>query len=383
MSLAPHVLAERALLGCLLWDPRRVMDVWGWLDADDFAFGTHRGVYGTLVGALRQDPGAAAARTSEHVISPNATLPELVLALPDLLQAGTYTDVRHNLLHAVHLHTLMAAVPAGASQHVRYGQMVQEASIRRQVLAWGVRMDQAAISVPTAEGSPEAITEAAEALADWLAELNTRVEVAHGHVHGLARPVEQPSPALRASARLPNPAALPSSETVERAARRVIHAAIVFPNLRKELVERLCPEDFPTTQTTNAWRVVMKVHCERFSPVDYVTVMWEQQRGEPTCGPGLSAEQLAVMIDAPVGGTQQALCTVVQSAIVRLVGRANTSVAQTATNAAVGVPDLLHTTGQIYDAVDHHARRLTGTTNGHISGATPRIPQSRRRRVQG
>src|SRR5215211_1395471 len=68
-------LASAAVLGALLWDPRRVRDVMDWLEPADFPHPIHRAVYATLVGLVA------------------AAEPVNLLELPATLASGRFQDV--------------------------------------------------------------------------------------------------------------------------------------------------------------------------------------------------------------------------------------------------------------------------------------------------
>ena len=92
-------LASAAVLGALLWDPRRVQEVMDWLEPADFPHPMHRAVYATLVGLVA------------------AGEPVNLLELPATLASGRFHDVhvdpgRPGPLGAAGLHTLLSFTPA-------------------------------------------------------------------------------------------------------------------------------------------------------------------------------------------------------------------------------------------------------------------------------
>jgi replicative DNA helicase len=82
-------LAERALLGALLWDSGRVRDVRDWLRPSDLTHWKARSIYATLTGLDRD----------------GRSVP--VTELPAVIAAGTYHDSRQGAITAVDLHTYL------------------------------------------------------------------------------------------------------------------------------------------------------------------------------------------------------------------------------------------------------------------------------------
>ena len=104
----------------------------------------------------------------------------------DSLAAGEFHDLPvprdgSGPLRAAHLHTLMAMTPAAdlshRTEHVLYGRLVLEASIRRQVAQLGARINQ---WVPVIAAGRVDTTDAAAALQRTLAELTHRMQDAGG-----------------------------------------------------------------------------------------------------------------------------------------------------------------------------------------------------------
>jgi hypothetical protein len=131
-------LAERALVGALLWDCGRVRDVRDWLRPSDLTHWKARAIYQTLTGLDREGRSVA------------------VTELPAVIAAGTYHDSRHRAITAVDLHTYLRATPATPpaspqfpaqlvrSNHVVYARQVLEAAARSLVTVAGSRIQQAA-----------------------------------------------------------------------------------------------------------------------------------------------------------------------------------------------------------------------------------------------
>jgi replicative DNA helicase len=158
-------LAERALVGALLWDSGRVRDVRDWLRPGDLNHWKARSIYQTLTGLDRD----------------GRSVP--VTDLPAVIAAGTYHDSRQGAITAVDLHTYMRATPATPpasaqfpdqlvrSNHVVYARRVLEAAARSMVTVAGSRIQEAA------EHSREYPDLGAGALAATLAHTQQRLQV--------------------------------------------------------------------------------------------------------------------------------------------------------------------------------------------------------------
>src|SRR3954470_15349452 len=182
-------LASAAVLGALLGDPRRVREVMDWLEPADFPHPMHRAVYATLVGLVA------------------AGEPVNLLKLPATLASGRFHDVhvdpgRPGPVGAAGLHTLLSFTPAtpGAethdgqhhSEHVRYGQLVLEDSVRRQVHAAGVRLEQhAREAIVAVDGDPS--LPGYEATASAIARLEPVLDTIERHLEHLNARLDRPA----------------------------------------------------------------------------------------------------------------------------------------------------------------------------------------------
>jgi DnaB helicase-like protein len=159
-------LAAAAVLGAVLWDPRRLREVMDWLEPDDFLHPVHRAIYATVTGLVA------------------AGEPVDLMRLPAVLASGCFHEVHVNPrepgpLGAAALHTFLSFTPATPprggrfdgqprSEHVRYAQLVLEASVRRAVHDAGVHIAQharEAIDVVDASPTPPVYATVAAAVA--------------------------------------------------------------------------------------------------------------------------------------------------------------------------------------------------------------------------
>jgi hypothetical protein len=121
-ALTAADLAAQALLGALLWDPRRARDVADWLTAEDFLRPDHGAIYATVVGMLAD----------------GRPVVDVFTVLESLLR-GDHHDLHVDRtgtgpLSGPGLHSLISMTPAtprgeehgelARSEHVRYARIV-------------------------------------------------------------------------------------------------------------------------------------------------------------------------------------------------------------------------------------------------------------------
>ena len=102
-------LASVAVLGAVLWDPRRLREVMDWLEADDFLHPVHRAIYATVTGLVA------------------AGEPVKLMRLPAVLASGRFHEVHVDPsepgpLGAAALHTLLSFTPATPPRGGRYDE---------------------------------------------------------------------------------------------------------------------------------------------------------------------------------------------------------------------------------------------------------------------
>lgn len=378
-------LAASALIGALLWDPARTSEVSEWLEPDDFAHWAHRAIYQTLTGLLADGQ------------------PVDLLSLPEVLASGRYHDVpiargSNGPLAAPALHSLLAATPAtpraddlarhgvptARSEHVRYGRIVLEESIRRQVAAAGTRINQQA-----REASGRDADTAAELVAPLMTETLARLDelgARLGNAGGAGRIAAALNP--RSPERLRETISPSigggkvrpplSTATVAQAERTLIGSCLVSDELRQHVAGRLLPEDFTTPAAVETW-VAITALMQRGEPVDFVLVAVEVERR----GAGSEAQaaytpadlaRLASRGDAPSG--YRAADTVVRAALARAAENARNELAELAADRAQAGPNLIHNARAAVGGVQATARRLGG--HAATTAAAAFLPPARR-----
>jgi replicative DNA helicase len=365
-------LAERALVGALLWDSGRVRDVRDWLRPGDLNHWKARSIYQTLTGLDRD----------------GRSVP--VTELPALIAAGTYHDSRQGAITAVDLHTYMRATPATPpastqfpdqlvrSNHVVYARRVLEAAARSMVAVAGSRIQEAA------EHSREYPDLGSGALAAALAHTQQRLQVLGErlrHAQGspgalltaaLGGPVPDTLPAaapeLEPAGIGSGPPAPPlTTRAVIEAEREVLTACLTDPTTRAALLGWLTPEDFSRPEHAATWAAYSAL-TKAGTPIDYVTLAWECERHNPD--PGLPADQLATMARHTPGLPGPAVRTVAHASLLRHTDAAREHVAAIADDRTADALTVVSAAADAYREVEHHARRLTGRTTTAVSRAS-------------
>jgi replicative DNA helicase len=355
-------LAERALVGALLWDSGRVRDVRDWLRPGDLTHWKARGIYQTLTGLHRE----------------GRSVP--VTELPAVIAAGTYHDTRQGAITAVDLHTYMRATPATPaaspnfpaplvrSNHVVYARRVLEAAARHMVAVVGSRIQQAA------EHSREHPALGASALQAALAQtqqrlhdLGERLRRAQGSPGSLITAalggLVQDTPEFQDLGLRPGPPGPPmSTRAVIEAEREVLASCLSDPAVRAELLGWLTPEDFSRPEHAATWAAFGAL-TEAATPLDYVTLAWECERHNPDHdSPGLSPEQLVTMAAHIPGMPGPAVHTVAHASLLRHTDAARHAVQAISEDRAADALTVVSAAEKAYQQVGEHARRLSGTS---------------------
>jgi replicative DNA helicase len=360
-------LAERALVGALLWDSGRVRDVRDWLRPGDLNHWKARSIYQTLTGLDRD----------------GRSVP--VTDLPAVIAAGTYHDSRQGAITAVDLHTYMRATPATPpasaqfpdqlvrSNHVVYARRVLEAAARSMVTVAGSRIQEAA------EHSREYPDLGASALAATLAHTQQRLQVLGErlrHAQGspgslltaaLGGPVPDTLPAdvpeLEPGGIGSGPPAPPlTTRAVIEAEHEVLTACLTDPATPAALLGWLTPEDFCRPEHAATWAAYATL-TKAGTPIDYVTLAWECERHHPDYdSPGLPADQLATMARHIPALPGPAVRTIAHASLLRHTDTAREQVAAIANDRSSDALTVVSAAADAYREVEHHARRLSGTS---------------------
>lgn len=353
-SITPREFAERALVGTLLQQPGRITTIAQWLDPEDF----RTSVNGTVFAHLRdminesQNPAAVTAQA----------------LLDRLLSSG---DIGDRTSIGPYLLNLVATAPSMTSaQPETYAQMVLEASIRRDVERWGMRVAQ--------------VTDIQPELADLLAAVQTalnqvdaigqRWETATA-LHNRSRVLSEgggPTTVARAD-RWVDPdsivsgldafASPPDERDLATAEETVIASVLIRPEALAGLLDRLYPEDFADRRIGNAFRAAIEIYTAG-RRVDPVTVAWEQQRHGAQHGPGMSPAWMVEVINhGPVGNLDYATDVVMRGALARLTAEAARTTQRVAQHPGLQPADVVHTTRLAFQAVQTTVARMSGATS--------------------
>jgi hypothetical protein len=311
-----------------------------------------------------------------------------------VIAAGTYHDSRQGAITAVDLHTYMRATPATPpasaqfpdqlvrSNHVVYARRVLEAATRYMVAVAGSRIQEAA------EHSREYPDLGAGALAATLAHTQQRLQVLGErlrHAQGspgslITAALGGPIPdTLPADELLPEPAGIQSgpgtppltTRAVIEAEREVLTACLTDPSTRAALLGWLTPEDFCRPEHAATWAAYATL-TKAGTPIDYVTLAWECERHHPDHdSPGLQADQLATMARHIPALPGPAVRTIAHASLLRHTDTAREQVQAIAEDRTTDALTVVSAAADAYREVEHHARRLSGTTTavGRASAA--------------
>lgn len=387
-------LAASALLGALLWDPRRLHDV-GWLQPEDFRHWADRAVYQTLVGMLADGR------------------PVDLRTFPEVLARAEYHDAHVDgtgigPLSGSAVHTLISmtpATPAGdaenyegpvRSEHVRYGRLVLDDSIRRHVEAAGTRIDQYARYI-----SGQDSARAAEGLTPVLAEVEARLRELTDRLGSTGSSMRSAIAAAMGPTALEDPIPGPAltdelgasptrvaltPEQLRRAEYTLVGACVVSSQMRQVVGDRVLAEDFTAPEAAATWQAIRGLQ-RRGEPVDFVLVAAEVERqGElPEFGRGLDPDELFRLRQRfDLVPAYQALETVVHAALARAVHQAGDQLQDLGTDRAQSSENALRSAQEAIGEVGRTARRLTGsaarTALAAFSPPADQAPATRRPR---
>ncbi|AUH40546.1 DnaB-like helicase N-terminal domain-containing protein [Streptomyces sp. CMB-StM0423] len=238
----PVFHAEQALLGALLFDPRRLDDVRG-IAADSFSTAAHTALYTAITTLPRPDP-------AEH--AKNTTWLDRVLATSREQARG---------LTASYLHTLIHLCPRPGHAPA-YARMVEAEHARRRLHTAADRLVHTVHDVSLPHPVQTVLAEA-DALAAVVDDIANRFP---------------PRAGVRPRTAAPPRGAVPGhTEGVEE--EQILLATATAHPSDIEAVRWLLPEDLTLPLHTGLWQCITAL-ARRHEPVDPVTVLWEaQQRG--------------------------------------------------------------------------------------------------------
>jgi replicative DNA helicase len=357
-------LAEAALLGALLWDPRRLADL-DWLDPTDFARPAYQAIYQTLIGLWHDG------------------VPIDLLTLPDVLARGDYHDMHNTAattgngpLSAYALAQLICNTPAspaadcgvevsGHSEHRRYAAIVLEESVRRHVAAAGSRIEQSGTQNDRAD------------MDDALDAVHRAIAQAHAHLDALQQRITAAAPLPRSPG-----VALPSNVAARAATDRratrdeyeLLGACVTHPLLREQAQRRLLADDFATPEVAATWTALASLSAELGTVDAVLLASYVQRLGEhPEHGPGIRPRELAELARRSYTGYGHlALTEVTRSALARAASRAHQILSEIAINPRNTSQQALDAAREALEHLDHEHRRLSDTDTVAPSPSAPR-----------
>ncbi|WP_026316738.1 DnaB-like helicase N-terminal domain-containing protein [Actinokineospora enzanensis] len=380
-------MAERAVLGALLRRPERIAEMSTWLSAQDFVDPQHQGVFATIeglhaAGELRPIAAEFTALSDLDEATQQA-MTRNVLAVQDALVSHRFAET-YGVTRTLMPDLYIAGAGAGPAQYNRYGQMVVEMSVRRQVEQWGVRMEQASLAEPAAEGDIAALQGTREAMMENLSDLTVQIRRSRGDITSRIESNPAEAPVVVPTAALP-------PRLVERAERQVIQAVLADPQVQESgLLQRLRPEDFTASKAhENTWRAIQAV-AER-GPVDPILVAWEAEvlAADPRHGyraedrVALGAAELSSMSTEPVGDVGRAVSTVARSALARHARLAQQEIQKAVGDRRLGVAETVATANDVGEELEQNAERLVGVDRKPKESAISRMLSGERSTVGG
>ncbi|RKN72745.1 hypothetical protein D7231_14865 [Streptomyces klenkii] len=247
------VLAEQALLGALLFQPRALIAVSGWLEPEHFYLPHHTALYSAM---------CHLAKTGHPAFAEAQPTPEQ--GLEWVQQATARGAETASALTPSYAHALINGCPQ-PKHATAYGQMVLASHARRTVAEHAARLGQAVRESRESDTGMDLLCARADELADVLEQLTRRWR--------------------------PHPGSLPRTETSASstqsedikdrilAERVFLSAATNRPAVLTEVRAYLTAEDFADPVHQQLFRALAALD-HRGDPIDPVTVVWEaQQRG--------------------------------------------------------------------------------------------------------
>jgi hypothetical protein len=358
-------LAERALLGALLWDPCRLRDV-TWLRAGDFSLPAGQAIYATLVGLAKQGTPINIAALPQIMANAQGVHHDVPVGQHMALSGPLLADLLHDAPEAVvpplDVSPATATVQDPVTVHRDYATLVLEASIRRQVTAMGSRIDQVGQTMESGGyvahfHTPELVETLARQLdhaAVRLGQLTDQITRA-----GVADPGDLGID-MRTPERVLSVGATPRYRAPERAEADLIGVCLVSLTLRELATARLTPDDLSHPATAATWTSLTAL-THAGGPVDYVLLAARQLRDHAgttavhPLRPTILAK-LAARADIAVGSA--ALAEVTRNALLRAADRTQRLLSTVAADPALSGPQLLHTTREVLDRLRADVHRL-------------------------
>lgn len=339
---------EKALIGTLLNDPTR-RDKLPWLGAEDFTDPACRAVWNHL----------------ESGTQPRCQPPIDLVELSEVL--GRESELHPRLRSPAELATLLIRAPEKPAV-LEYARILVEATIRRDVAAIGLRLQN------LASGEPEQILDDAASTLASLQALDQRRQASLGkgqQVDTDPRHVPPPwtmhgaSPSTGSRSR--HHAATGQVIDQQLAERAVIGAAVHDwpPGARNHVLDNVHHSDFTNPRTAATWQALQHL-ADHHTPIDQITVAWQTLRERNRTGDGLTLQELRQTRDAALLH-QAGTTTLTRATISRAATHAQQATSHDCDDLGVDLAEIINSLEAHHATVAAAAQRLTNRPCPHES----------------
>lgn len=347
------VFVEMALIGSLLNDSTMRQDV-PWLSAGDFTNPLCQAIW-------------------RHLESGN---PPQCQPMTDLVELSETLDRDHDL-HAMlrgpaELATLQVQAPHKPAV-VDYGRILVEATIRREIAAMGLRLQDLATR------EPELIIDGVDKTLAALEGMDKRRQESTGHSgqvdcepHSLRSPVAVDAPPELTSSTSQVSAIAPDALDQQLAERAVLGAAIHDRPIgaRAQVLRATRADDFTDLRARATWRAVEHLG-EHGAVIDEVTVAWQGLTTRHRFGDVLTIQELRETRAAALFH-EAAAVTLARSTLTRVASRAGAATAQSAQDLGIDLATVIDS------VISHHIAVVAATR--HLAGEDVAATIARRNR---
>ncbi|WP_181785403.1 DnaB-like helicase N-terminal domain-containing protein [Streptomyces phytophilus] len=283
----PVFHAEQALLGALLFDPRRLDDLHG-ITADSFSTAAHAALYAAISTLPRPDP-------AEH--AKNTKWLNRVLATGRQQAPGLTASYLHTLIHLCPRHSHAPA----------YARMVEAEHARRRLQTAAERLVHTVHDVSLPHPVQTVLAEA-DALAAVVDDIANRFP---------------PRAAVLPRTAPPPPATPDHTQAVEE--EQILLATATTHPRDIEAVRWLLPDDLVLPLHTGLWQCLTAL-ARRHEPVDPVTVLWEAQQRR-LLDDGRDPGEVLRLLAEPAGSVEHWAERVLQRSLLATVERTGRRIA--------------------------------------------------------
>lgn len=354
--MTPADFVEQCLLGSLLHTPSRIDELGSGLVEGDFTDPTR----GVLYRILRQNAG--------RVVSVLGDVGERALELQARDLVDGIAAFGDHQIGAEDLARLMAAVPPSGGQPAVYGEIVVEASIRRQIVELGTAVGQFCADTPPVADlvtcAESATAQVAGAQNRWAAVTRTRslgralsgdALDAADQFHASATPPERPAPT----------GTVPTVAELLNAQEQVIGGILSDQDTADVLLGKLVPRDFADEELASAFGAAVDVHNTAAATgrrVDPVTVMWHLQAASSVRVPP-PQRLLDLAHDVDRGDLVRAVELVMRDSLARHAATVAATTRQSTGQLTAPLEEALADARAGYKSIVDTVHRMTGQTS--------------------